>query len=92
MSTPVTDRPGRGILVASGLFVALATALAPPLASDLSAQAVALEFVSQPGSAEAGQTIPPFQVRAITAGGVTDLLFSGSITLSVASETVCCRP
>ena len=84
MITPATRPPGRGILVAAGLFAALATPLAPPLASDLAAQAVALEFVSQPTDTEAGQTIVAFQVRAVTGSG-GPAFFVGDITVSVAS-------
>jgi adhesin/invasin len=84
MNPPATRPPGRGILVAAGLFAALATPLLPPLASDLSAQAVALEFFSQPVDTEAGQTIPSFTVRAInSSGGLA--IFVGDITVSVAS-------
>jgi adhesin/invasin len=84
MNPSVTRPPGRGILVAAGFFTALATPLAPPLASDLAAQAVALEFASQPMDTEAGQTIPSFTVRAInSSGGLA--VFVGNITLSVAS-------
>lgn len=84
MNSPATRPPGRGILVATALFAALATALAPPLASDLAAQAVALQFVSQPTDTDAGQTIAAFQVRAVTAAG-GPALFIGDITVSVAS-------
>ena len=84
MDSPVTRPPGRGILVAAGLFAALATPLAPPLASDLAAQAVALQFVSQPTDTEAGQTIPAFTVRAVNSGG-GQAFFVGDITVSVAS-------
>ena len=84
MITPATRPPGRGILVAAALFAALATPLAPPLASDLAAQAVALEFVSQPTDTEAGQTIVAFQVRAVTGSG-GPAFFVGDITVSVAS-------
>jgi adhesin/invasin len=84
MITPATRPQGRGILVAAGLFAALATPLAPPLASDLAAQAVALEFVSQPTDTEAGRTIAAFQVRAETGSG-GPAFFVGDITVSVAS-------
>ncbi|MGH7359742.1 MAG: invasin domain 3-containing protein [Candidatus Rokuibacteriota bacterium] len=84
MSPPVTRPPGRGILVAAGLFAALATPLAPPLASDLAAQAVALEFLTQPADTEAGETIPSFTVRAVNSvGGFA--VYVGNITVTVAS-------
>lgn len=83
MNPPASRPPGRGILVAAGLFAALATPLLPPFASDLAAQS--LVFNTQPSDTEAGQTIPPFAVRALNSSGQTDFFFSGSITVSVAS-------
>lgn len=84
MNFPVTRPPGRGILLAAGLFAALATTLAPPLASDLAGQAVALEFFTQPEDTEAGETIPSFSIRAVnSSGGLA--IFIGDITVSVAS-------
>jgi adhesin/invasin len=84
MNFPVTRPPGRGILVAAGLFAALATTLAPPFASNLAGQAVALEFFTQPQDTEAGQTIPSFSIRAVnSSGGLA--IFVGDITVSVAS-------
>ena len=84
MNPPTTRPPGRGILVAAGLFAALATPLAPPLASDLAAQEVALQFVTEPTSTGAGQTIAPFTVRAVDAMGMP-AFYIGNITVSVAS-------
>lgn len=84
MIPPVTRPPGRGTLVAAGLFAAFATTVAPPLASDLAAQAVALQFASQPTGTSAGQPIPPFVVRAVNGGG-NPVGYTGIITIRVAS-------
>lgn len=84
MNPPVTRPPGRGILVAAGFFAALATPLAPPLASDLAAQEVALQFVTEPASTGAGLAIAPFTVRAVDAMGMP-AFYIGNITVSVAS-------
>jgi adhesin/invasin len=59
--------------------------LAPTLAPDLAAQdSAALLFLSQPGNAEAGMTIPSFTVRIVDSDG-QPAFFLGSITVSVAS-------
>lgn len=84
MNTPITRPPGRGILVAAGFLAALTAPLAPPFVPDLAAQAVALEFLTQPGDAEAGQTIPTFTIRIVDADGNPAFYF-GRIIVSVAS-------
>ncbi|HKY60622.1 MAG TPA: invasin domain 3-containing protein, partial [Gemmatimonadota bacterium] len=45
---------------------------------------MALQFLSQPSDADAGQTIAPFTVRAINSSG-SQAVFIGDITVSVAS-------